>query len=67
MYIVFKFLFVTPIFEQVSRLTGTDDYAQMSVEQLSALCKNINKASRKIAMEQAIREVRSRSTLYSDS
>lgn len=42
----------------MNRLTGRDPCEDLTVTQLAELCKTINKASRKLAVEQAIREVR---------
>lgn len=43
---------------QVNRMTGRDSYDSLTAAQLADLCKTINKASRRLATEQAIREVR---------
>eukprot|EP00921_Rhytidocystis_pertsovi_P014732 GHVQ01023715.1.p1 GENE.GHVQ01023715.1~~GHVQ01023715.1.p1 ORF type:complete len:526 (+),score=61.03 GHVQ01023715.1:271-1848(+) len=46
---------------QVNRLSGKDSYSDMTPELLSDLCRQINKASRRIATEQALREIRAAS------
>eukprot|EP00922_Rhytidocystis_sp_ex-Travisia-forbesii_P030799 GHVS01045443.1.p1 GENE.GHVS01045443.1~~GHVS01045443.1.p1 ORF type:complete len:551 (-),score=107.61 GHVS01045443.1:200-1663(-) len=43
---------------QVNRLSGKDSYSDMTPQLLSDLCRQINKASRRIATQQALRELR---------
>eukprot|EP00919_Chromeraceae_sp_WS-2016_P077067 GHVR01182360.1.p1 GENE.GHVR01182360.1~~GHVR01182360.1.p1 ORF type:complete len:408 (+),score=94.49 GHVR01182360.1:295-1518(+) len=47
---------------QVFQYRGEDDYTELSNQQLSELCSQINKSQRKIATEYAIRELRAQNT-----